>query len=318
MPQRSFSERLSSLFSRHHTSEPATDGAPSGHPQAFKRSGGSATFSLGHLSKKVWPPKDRGTNVCKFLLQLSAVTPMPFIQVPVHEAHEADQLTSGIQKGQKSKTVSLAPEPGVGNTGSSKPEGSAKIPAHKPQAPAVQQQPQTQGHGAGLPKRSRPQQASSDPESDRALHPAGAAGASAGPVEAVSGKHAVAGQRAGAPSSAAVGVDASSKHAAAAYSLPPSSAAQPAVAVHQAGRHLEAPESAATEGQAPAAGQLQTSKSGSFISGWFGRRGQATPSAGSATELVTQPGKSVLPDCGCCGQAASHACACAGANSTSG
>eukprot|EP00891_Asterochloris_glomerata_P008637 jgi/Astpho2/8637/fgenesh1_pg.00126_%23_41_t len=97
----------------------------------------------------------------------------------------------------------------------------------------------------------------------------------------------------------ASGVDTISQQAAAAHGLTPSSTAQPAVAAaapaHQAGRHLGASEGAAADGQAPSAGRLQTSKSGSFISGWFGRRGQATPSPASATELVAQPGVGPLP-----------------------
>ncbi len=247
---------------------------------------------------------------------------MAFMQVPVHEAHEADQLTDAQQKSQKSKSVSLAPEPDAGNKGSRKPDGSAKILAHKPQAPAVRQQSQSQGHGAGLPTRSTPHQATSGTESDRAPHPPGAVGATAGPVGTISGKQAVAGRRAGASSNAAAGVDTISQQAAAAHGLTPSSTAQPAVAAaapaHQAGRHLGAPEGAAADGQAPSAGRLQTSKSGSFISGWFGRRGQATPSPASATELVAQPGEGTLADCGCCGQAAFCACACACAGSTAG
>ena len=228
---------------------------------------------------------------------------MPFMQVPVHEAHEADQLTDAPQRSQKSKSVSLAPEPDAGDKGSRKPDRSAKIPAHKGQAHAEFAQPQSQGHGTGLPKRSAPQQASSGPESDVALHPAGAVGATAGPVGTANGKQAAAGRRAGASSSAAAGGDASSQQAAAAYGLTPSSAAlsRPAVApAHQAGRHLEAPDSPAAEGQAPAAGQLQTSKSGNFISGWFGRRGQATSLAASDMELAAQPGRSTLLDFGCC------------------
>ena len=69
------------------------------------------------------------------------------MQVPVHEAHEADQLTTAPQKSQKSRSVSLAPEPDAGNKGSGRPDGSGKILAHKARPPANSAQPQRQGLG---------------------------------------------------------------------------------------------------------------------------------------------------------------------------